>query len=98
VEFSTYALGEARNQHEKLASDIQTAIAALEAIQRQYAGAKTPAHTAAWADGELERLLTSIEDSLATYDAALADVAQLMTEADSILDQATNLAASVGAA
>lgn len=98
VEFSSYALDDARTQRDKLAADVRAAIAALESAQRRYPDAKPPSHSASWAEGELQRLLASIEDSLTTYDAALAEVSDLMDEADAILDQATDLAASVGAA
>lgn len=97
VEFSAYAIDDARDSRDALARDVEAAMAALEAAQRRYLDAAPPPYTSAQAEADLKRLLSAIDDAVAEYERSARSVGELIAEADALMEQARELAASVGA-
>lgn len=97
VEFAAYAIEDARDKRDPLARDVESAMAGLQAAQSRHPDAARPGYSAAIAEADLRRLLAAIDDSIAAHEAVQGEVEALIAEADAVMAQAIELAASVGA-
>lgn len=97
VEFGTYGLDELRDTRSRLERDIDAAMSALRSAQRRHPEAAPPSFGIESAEADLERLNAGIDASLAVYGSTQEAVQTVLDQADAILSDATELAASVGA-
>ncbi len=97
VEFASYSIDDAKQHRQQLVHGVQDAIARLERAQQQNPTADDPLYTTVVGQRDLDLALSSIDASVAAYEDALREADGLVREAVDILDDATALAATVGA-
>jgi len=96
-EFATYSIQGARDSRGELAGAVDAAVVAFEsAISRYPDGAPGP-YSIDQAQTDSGAWLAEIDRAVAAYQEAVTQADALMADADDILEQATSLAASVGA-